>query len=87
MPSRTTAPGLTMVSTRAAFARGARLDERMPGSGLGLAIARDLAEIYGGRVDLGRSAWGGLAATLQLPGVIRSVSFPTRSVTDCRTFG
>jgi signal transduction histidine kinase len=61
-------PGLEEAQSQAVFARGARLDQRMPGSGLGLAIARDLAEIYGGRIELGRSPLGGLAATLLLPG-------------------
>ncbi len=60
-------PGLTDTQAEALFQRGARLDERVPGSGLGLAIARDLAEIYGGNVHLGRSGSGGLAAILILP--------------------
>jgi signal transduction histidine kinase len=51
------------------FCRGTRLDEQRPGSGLGLAIARDLAEIYGGRIELGRSVWGGLVARLSFPQV------------------
>ena len=50
------------------FARGARLDLTKPGTGLGLAIVRDVAEIYGGSVELGESEdLGGLAVTLRLP--------------------
>lgn len=50
------------------FERGARLDTGKPGTGLGLAIVRDVAEIYGGSVELGESEdLGGLAVTLQLP--------------------
>jgi len=50
------------------FERGVRLDTGKPGTGLGLAIARDVAQIYGGRVELARSDdLGGLMATLELP--------------------
>jgi signal transduction histidine kinase len=47
--------------------RGVRADESAPGTGLGLAIVRDLAEVYGGSIALGRSSLGGLRATLTLP--------------------
>ncbi|MFC4295018.1 sensor histidine kinase [Novosphingobium tardum] len=50
------------------FDRGARLDTGKPGTGLGLAIVRDVAEIYGGSVELGESEdLGGLLVTLRLP--------------------
>jgi signal transduction histidine kinase len=47
--------------------RGVRADEAAPGTGLGLAIVRDLAEIYGGSIELSRAALGGARARLQLP--------------------
>jgi len=48
--------------------RGARLDTGKPGTGLGLAIVRDVAEIYGGIIELGQSEdLGGLCASLRLP--------------------
>ena len=47
--------------------RGMRADEAAPGSGLGLAIVRDLAELYGGSIELQDSARGGLRARLTLP--------------------
>ncbi|MGB3723902.1 MAG: ATP-binding protein [Pacificimonas sp.] len=54
------------------FNRGARLDTDKPGTGLGLAIVRDVAEIYGGAVDLGESDdLGGLSARLTLPRAAR----------------
>jgi signal transduction histidine kinase len=50
------------------FTRGARLDTNKPGTGLGLAIVRDVAEIYGGEVELGESEdLGGLLVRLKLP--------------------
>jgi len=50
------------------FDRGVRLDSGKPGTGLGLAIVRDVAEIYGGAVDLGESEdLGGLLVRLKLP--------------------
>ena len=50
------------------FDRGARLDTGKPGTGLGLAIVRDVAEIYGGSVELQESEdLGGLLVRLSLP--------------------
>lgn len=50
------------------FDRGARLDTGKPGTGLGLAIVRDVAEIYGGGVELDESEeLGGLLVKLILP--------------------
>lgn len=50
------------------FSRGARLDTEKPGTGLGLAIVRDVAEIYRGSVELGKSEdLGGLLVKLRLP--------------------
>ena len=50
------------------FDRGARLDTGKPGTGLGLAIVRDVAEIYGGAVELSESEdLGGLLVRLRLP--------------------
>ena len=60
--------GIPETEREALFARGARLDTGKPGTGLGLAIVRDVAEIYGGMVELGESEdLGGLLATLKLP--------------------
>lgn len=60
--------GIPAEQRSAIFARGVRLDTGKPGTGLGLAIARDVAEIYGGSVDLAESEdLGGLLAILRLP--------------------
>lgn len=61
-------PGLTEEERAQVLARGVRLDEQAPGAGLGLAIVSDLARAYDGRLDLTRSAHGGLRAELTLPG-------------------
>jgi len=47
---------------------GERLDESAPGFGFGLSITRELAELYGGSVELGASPLGGLLVSLRLPG-------------------
>jgi signal transduction histidine kinase len=47
--------------------RGVRADEQAPGTGLGLGIVRELAEIYGGAIQLEVSPLGGLLARLSLP--------------------
>ena len=50
------------------FERGERLDTDKPGTGLGLAIVRDVAELYGGNIELADSEdLGGLMAVLSLP--------------------
>ncbi len=61
-------PGLDPAARAEAVQRGRRLDESRPGSGLGLSIVVDLAANYGGALELGESALGGLRATLRLPG-------------------
>jgi signal transduction histidine kinase len=60
--------GIPEAERSAIFARGARLDTGKPGTGLGLAIVRDVAEIYGGSIELDESEdLGGLMARLKLP--------------------
>lgn len=59
-------PGLPPDALDEVVGRGVRLDERKPGSGLGLAIVRDIAEGYGGRLQL-QSEGRGLSARLDLP--------------------
>ena len=51
----------------AVLQRGVRADEAAPGSGLGLAIVSDLAEVYGGSINLEASPQGGVRANLSLP--------------------
>jgi signal transduction histidine kinase len=60
-------PGLAPELRERVLQRGVRADEAQPGSGLGLAIVRDVAEIYGGSLELDGAVEGGLRATLRLP--------------------
>jgi signal transduction histidine kinase len=60
-------PGLPAGERDSMFGRGVRADERIQGSGLGLGIVRELAQLYGGEVELAESPAGGLRARLVLP--------------------
>ncbi|WP_342358517.1 ATP-binding protein [Terrarubrum flagellatum] len=62
-------PGLPPDKRDGALRRGERLDETKPGSGLGLSIVRDLAAMYGGKVEFETAPLGGLRARLLLPAV------------------
>jgi two-component system sensor histidine kinase PhoQ len=61
-------PGLEPERAAEALTRGARLDESHPGQGIGLAVARELVAAYGGAISVKRSALGGAAISLRLPG-------------------
>jgi signal transduction histidine kinase len=60
-------PGLRPEQIPQVLRPGERTDESAPGFGFGLSITRELAELYGGELDLGVSALGGLRVTLRLP--------------------
>lgn len=60
-------PGLGAAKRAEVGRRGRRLDESKPGSGLGLSIVHELADLYGGRLELSTAPIGGLRAELVLP--------------------
>lgn len=60
-------PGIEADRVDDVLSGGARLDRSVPGTGIGLAVAKDLAELHGARLDLGRSTCGGLRAVIQFP--------------------
>lgn len=60
-------PGLSDADAALVRQAGRRLDETTPGHGFGLPITIEIAELYGGRLELGRAAAGGLEARLILP--------------------
>ena len=60
-------PGVPAAEYERVLRRGIRLDETKPGSGLGLSIVREIAETYGGSVELSGGANAGLTVRLRLP--------------------
>ncbi len=60
-------PGIPEDLRTAVLARGVRIDQAAPGTGLGLAIVHELADLYGGSLQLCASPSGGLRAILRLP--------------------
>lgn len=62
-------PGVPEEKIEEVMRRGNRLDESKPGHGQGLGIAKDIADLYGGSLTLGKSELGGLKAELVLPAV------------------
>ena len=65
-------PGISAKQRSFAIKRGKRLDESKPGSGLGLSIVHDIADEYGGQLELGKSSMGGLRVAVFLPRTIAS---------------
>ena len=63
-------PGLSDQQAIDVMRVGHRLDESASGYGFGLPITRELAELYGGTVALGRSGFGGLRAAVSLPAAL-----------------
>ncbi len=60
-------PGLADNDIPEAMRPGRRIDEAAPGDGFGLPIARELAELYGGSLDLSQGLNGGLKVLTRLP--------------------
>ena len=61
-------PGMTEEDAGRVTQAGVRLDESVQGYGFGLPIAIEIAELYGGTIELGRSPeLGGLKVTVILP--------------------
>jgi signal transduction histidine kinase len=63
-------PGLSDQQTIDVMKPCHRIDESAPGYGFGLPITRELAELYGGTVELTPSRLGGLQAAVSLPAPI-----------------
>lgn len=60
-------PGLRVDQMRVVLRPGERIDESSRGFGFGLPITREIAELYGGELNLDASPFGGLRVTLRLP--------------------
>ena len=61
-------PGLPAALREQGPARGRRADESTPGHGIGLAMVQEMAEGYGGTLQLGASELGGARLELRLQG-------------------
>ncbi len=61
-------PGIPDDQIERVIERGHRLDESIKGHGLGLGIVMDILALYDGKLSFGRSEFGGLSASLDLPG-------------------
>jgi signal transduction histidine kinase len=60
--------GRTATELQQMAQRGIRLDESVEGHGLGLSICKDIAKLYGGTLEFGRSeALGGVSVVVSLP--------------------
>jgi len=60
-------PGIPETEIENVMRRGHKLDESKPGHGQGLGIVKDIVDLYGGKLLLGKSRLGGLQARLDLP--------------------
>ena len=60
-------PGVPAEAADALLQRGTRLDENTPGHGIGLAVVKELAESYGGQLEIGRSNLGGAEFRVTIP--------------------
>jgi two-component system sensor histidine kinase PhoQ len=60
-------PGIPDDAADALLERGTRLDESTPGHGIGLSVVREIAESYGGQLDIGRSELGGAEFRVTIP--------------------
>ncbi len=70
--------GIASDQREEALKRGIRLDETRPGSGLGLAIAKEMAEAYGGGIELSEAGLGGLCARVTVPAAAGALRVPVR---------
>ncbi len=60
-------PGIPANAADALLQRGTRLDESTPGHGIGLAVVKDIAESYGGKLEISRSELGGARFRVTIP--------------------
>lgn len=63
-------PGIPEAERPGILGRRVRGDTRTEGQGIGLAVVDDIADSYGGSVEIGSSAAGGARVVIRLPGVM-----------------
>jgi two-component system sensor histidine kinase PhoQ len=59
-------PGISPADVEVLLQRGTRADESVPGYGIGLAVAKEIAELYGGRLGVQRAELGGARIEVEL---------------------
>lgn len=59
--------GVAADMVRYVLQRGRRADSDIAGHGIGLSIVNDIAQVYGGSLEIGTSALGGASVTVWLP--------------------
>jgi two-component system sensor histidine kinase PhoQ len=60
-------PGIPAAAWPQVLRRGQRADENSTGQGIGLTVSREIVSLYGGSLEAGKSAAGGLKLTLFFP--------------------
>jgi two-component system sensor histidine kinase PhoQ len=60
-------PGIPAGAADALLLRGTRLDESTPGHGIGLAVVKEIAESYGGQLEINKSEMGGVEFRVTIP--------------------
>jgi two-component system sensor histidine kinase PhoQ len=60
-------PGIDPTRLDELMQRGRRLDEGVPGEGIGLSVAREIVNLYEGRIEAGRSSLGGAHIRVHWP--------------------
>ena len=60
-------PGIPEAAADVLLQRGTRLDESTPGHGIGLAVVKEIAESYGGKLEIGQSDLGGAELRVTIP--------------------
>jgi len=60
-------PGIDPLRLDELMQRGLRLDEGVPGEGIGLSVAREIVDLYDGRIEAGRSGLGGARILVRWP--------------------
>ena len=49
------------------LSRGVRFDQQQPGQGIGLSVAKEIVDLYGGRLRVGEGRLGGASIEVTLP--------------------